>query len=199
MARFRIANGPDDLLRDYSRLFTGALKHYPILDLACGDGHNGLFLSGLGFRVLFADRSREALAQVRKRAEEARLPDAEIVRTDLESADMKPVFSRIYSAILVFRFLHRPLIPIIREALMPGGLLVYETFTEDQARFGKPCNPEHLLRAGELASWFSDWETIHRFEGITGEPPRAVAQIVCRKPQQAVVKLCCPERLLRSR
>ncbi len=181
MARFRITNEPDDLLRDHSWLFTGALKQYPILDLACGDGHNGLFLSGLGFQGVFVDRSPEALAEVRTRSETGHIC-AEIVQTDLETGDLKPLTDRIYSAILVFRYLHRPLIPVIREALTPGGLLLYETFTEDQVRFGKPANPEHLLHAGELAAWFADWERIFWFEGITGDPPRAVAQIVCRKP-----------------
>jgi hypothetical protein len=69
----------------------------------------------------------------------------------------------------------------MRKALRRGGILIYETFTVEQPKFGKPHNPDFLLRPGELYEWFGDWETIHAFEGIKDNPRRAVAQIVCRK------------------
>lgn len=37
--------------------------------------------------------------------------------------------------------LHRPLMDWVKKALRNGGLLVYETFTIEQYRFGKPRNP----------------------------------------------------------
>jgi len=52
----------------------------------------------------------------------------------------------------------------------------------DQPQFGKPHNPEHLLKPGELMTWFGEWDIIHYFEGIKQNPPRAIAQMVCRKP-----------------
>jgi SAM-dependent methyltransferase len=179
---FRSASEPDILLYNHLHLFTPELKPYPVLDLACGDGHNGIFLAKEGFQVIFADRSEEALAQVRDRLEAEGMA-ATLWHVDLEMKDAAPLSGRTFSAVLVFRYLHRPLIPAIREALMPGGILVYETFTAAQAQFGKPKNPDHLLKAGELPSLFRDWEVIHAFEGITGEPPKAIAQLVCRKPQ----------------
>jgi SAM-dependent methyltransferase len=181
MADFRVCEGPDRLLQDHLHLFTPDLKSYPILDLACGDGHNGIFLAQKGFQVIFADSSKEALEQVQRRA------DAENVavtlwRIDLEERNADPFPGRTFSAIISFRYLHRPLIPAIRKALMKGGILIYETFTEHQARFGKPKNPDHLLKTGELFSWFQDWEARYTYEGIVGEPPKAIAQLVCRKP-----------------
>lgn len=180
MTDFRICEEPDSLLRDHLHIFTPELKRYPVLDLACGDGHNGIVLSALGFRVIFVDRSKESLEQVRKRAETGGIK-AELMQIDLEASDRNPFHGQNFSAVLVFRYLHRPLIPFIRDTLVPGGLVLYETFTEDQAQFGRPRNPDHLLRPGELASWFRDWEIIHLFEGITGDPPKAIAQLVCRK------------------
>ena len=44
-------------------------------------------------------------------------------------------------------------------------------------------NPNFLLNQGELLGWFKDWEIIHHFEGIKKRPKRAVAQIVCMRPQ----------------
>jgi hypothetical protein len=52
----------------------------------------------------------------------------------------------------------------------------------DQAQFGKPRNPDFLLKPGELMNWFKDWHVLHHFEGIQENPKRAIAQIVCRKP-----------------
>lgn len=181
MADFRIASEPDTLLRDHLYLFTPELNACPILDLACGDGHNGILLAQRGFKVVFADRSDQALAQVRARLDAEGI-SANLWHIDLESEDADPLSFRTFSAVLVFRYLHRPLMPAIRNALMPGGILVYETFTADQAQFGKPKNPDHLLAPGELVSLFRDWEVIYTFEGITGEPQKAIAQLVCKKP-----------------
>ncbi|MGD8435378.1 MAG: hypothetical protein PVI73_14765, partial [Syntrophobacterales bacterium] len=104
-------------------------------------------------------------------------------RVDLESEGVNPLPEHAYGAILVFRYLHRPLIPCIKKALRNGGLLLYETFTVEQPRFGKPRNPDYLLELGELRQMFADWEVIHYFEGVRENPTRAVAQMVCRKPE----------------
>jgi hypothetical protein len=72
--------------------------------------------------------------------------------------------------------------PAIRNALRKKGILIYETFTVDQVRYGKPTNPDYLLRHGELKQWFADWEILHYAEVIQSDPERAMAQIVCRKP-----------------
>jgi len=181
VADFRIETEPDSLLREHLYLFTLELKQHPILDLACGDGHNGILLTKKGFQVVFADRSEEALEQVRRHAG-AEGMTATLWQTDLETGVADPFSCQTFSGILVFRYLHRPLIPAIRRALLPCGILIFETFTTEQAQFGKPKNPDHLLNPGELLSWFRDWEVLYTFEGIAGEPPKAIAQLVCRKP-----------------
>jgi tellurite methyltransferase len=180
MADFRRESGPDELLIQYSYLFSDDLKDYPILDLACGDGHNGIFLASRGFSVVLADRSEEALSQASLNARAAGA-SIEFWQVDLEQEGVNPLGDRTFSAVLVFRFLHRPLIPCIMKSLKQGGILVYETFTTEQVRFGMPKNPEHLLKSGELLSWFHGWDVIYTFEGILGTPPKAMAQIVCRK------------------
>ena len=180
MADFREDSGPDELLTQYSYLFSDDLKDHPILDLACGDGHNGIFLASKGFSVVLADRSEESLSRARLNAQAAGV-SVEFWQVDLEQEGVNPLEGLFFSAVLVFRYLHRPLIPCIKKSLEQGGILMYETFTTQQARFGKPKNPDHLLKAGELLSWFHDWEMIHTFEGIIGVPPKAIAQLVCRK------------------
>ena len=87
---------------------------------------------------------------------------------------------------MAFRYLHRPLMPAIRQSLLPGGILLYETFTVDQPAFGRPKNPDYLLRHGELQAYFGDWNILHYFEGVRGKPEtgdqQAIAQIVAQKP-----------------
>jgi tellurite methyltransferase len=131
--------------------------------------------------VVCCDRAGEPLAKARSIAGEygVHLTTWEV---DLEIPGGNPLPEGRYGAILVFRYLHRPLIPLIRKALRPSGLLLYETFTAAQPRFGRPHNPAFLLQERELRKWFEDWEVIHYFEGIKDDPPRAIAQIVCRKP-----------------
>lgn len=180
MTDFRRESGPDELLTRYSYLFSDDLKDYPVLDLACGDGHNGIFLASKGFSVVLADRSEEALSQARLNAQAAGM-SIQFWQVNLEQEGVNPLEGRIFSAVLVFRYLHRPLIPFISKSLKQGGILIYETFTTEQARFGKPKNPDHLLKAGELLSWFQDWEVIYTYEGIIGAPPKAIARLVSRK------------------
>lgn len=127
------------------------------------------------------DVSREALAKAKALAGSLGV-DAAFARVDLEQEGVNPLSPDTYGAILVFRYLHRPLVPCIRKGLKEGGLLFYETFTIEQPPFGKPHNPDFLLNPGELHGWFQDWDIVHSFEGILEDPKRAVAQIVCRKP-----------------
>jgi SAM-dependent methyltransferase len=171
---------PDPLLRTFAPLLMAEDLQGPVLDLACGDGHNGLFLAGLGLPVTLADRSRESLARAGKAAAGKGL-QVTLREIDLETGD-NPLEEEAYRGILVFRYLHRPLIPCIKKGIRPGGLLIYETFTTLQTRYGRPLNPDFLLQPGELAARFQDWQVIHAFEGLLETPIRAVAQIVCRKP-----------------
>ena len=72
----------------------------------------------------------------------------------------------MFSAIIVFRYLHRPLFRALRNAVTPGGLVIYETFTTANREFGRPRSKDFLLLPGELKSLFQDWEIIHEFEGL---------------------------------
>jgi tellurite methyltransferase len=172
---------PARLLLQYAHLFTSVRPPGPILDLACGDGHNGVFLAQQGLPVVCCDRSQEALAGARKLASALGVA-VKLWQVDLEQEGINPLGEDVYGGAVIFRFLHRPLIPCIKKSLRKGGIVVYETFTTDQAKLGKPRNPRFLLKHGELINWFERWEILHAFEGIDGSPPRAIGQLVARKP-----------------
>lgn len=181
MAFTNLSLRPAQLLMDHSSLFNKRTLEGTILDLACGDGHNGIFLASRDLPVICCDISRETLSSARKLAAENSIK-VKFWQVDLEGPKMNPFSEAFFGGILVFRYLHRPLIPCIKKALKKRGLLIYETFTIEQPKFGKPRNPNFLLKPGELLGWFKDWEIIYHFEGIKENPKRSVAQIVCRKP-----------------
>jgi tellurite methyltransferase len=172
---------PHSLLLDHLPLLLELDHSLPVLDLACGNGQNGLVLAQHAIPVVFADHSESALAMVEQSMKSDRLT-GKVWQVDLEQMDVNPFTGQRYSAILGFRYLHRPLFSALKKAIMPGGLIVYETFTIDQRQFGRPENPDFLLRPGELKNWFQKWETIHYFEGIRPNPDRGIAQLVARKP-----------------
>ena len=66
---------------------------------------------------------------------------------------------------LVFNYLHRPLMPAIVDAVEPGGVLIYETFTAGQAQRGRPTNPAFLLRDGELPALVAPLAVLRAREG----------------------------------
>jgi len=162
----------------------------PALDLACGTGRNGLTLLASGIPVVFADRDSASLQQIHRHL--AALPNkrqkelSRIWQIDLEIPSTRPLEGAAFGAIMVFCYLHRPLLEDIKKAAIPGGLVIYETFTVDQAKIGRPRNPDFLLQRGELHDCFADWNILHSFEGIERDPAsgqqRAIAQLVAKKP-----------------
>jgi len=152
-----------------------------VLDLACGFGRNGLFLVTHQIPVTFADKNSAALLQI-EAALQTQAGSGQTWQVDFEVAAEKPLAARQFDAILVFNYLHRPLLGAIKQAVRPGGLIFYETFTVDQGAYGKPSNPDFLLRKGELRDSFQDWQVLHDFEGDKTDPQRAVANLIARRP-----------------
>lgn len=112
-----------------------------VLDLAAGGGRHARHFAGRGHPVVAVDRDITALAG---------LAGIDAVRADLEDGSPWPLADRRFAAIVVTNYLHRPLFPAIRAAVAPGGVLLYETFARGNERFGKPSNPDFLLRDNEL-------------------------------------------------
>jgi len=155
----------------------------PVLDLACGRGRNARHAAAWGARTVGIDRNAEHLVELRRAARAEGLPLFG-VRADLETGSGIPAKPGSCGAILVFRFLSRALAPAIVEALAPGGLLLYETFTVHQRKLGYgPENPAFLLRDGELPALFPTLEILAHWEGTEerGERPEAVARVTARK------------------
>jgi tellurite methyltransferase len=86
---------------------------------------------------------------------------------------------RRFDLVLVTRYLQRDLVSSLRDAVRPGGFVVYETFLRDQVRHGRgPTSPDHLLVPGELRSLFGQFTTIF-YEEVND--PEELARLVARR------------------
>ncbi len=150
-----------------------------VADLACGRGRHTLAAAAAGIPVIGIDRNQSFLTELREAATQREIA-VETLRADLENPAEVPLQSRRCGAVLVFRYLHRPLIPAIVRLLVPGGLLVYETFTVHQRRLGTgPRNLDYLLEPGELPELFSELKILVHWEGLSEGPEQAhVAHII---------------------
>ena len=148
-----------------------------VLDVACGRGRHALLLASAGYNVRAVDRDEAKITALGTDAARLDLPIvAEVL--DLESGTPDLGESR-YDLLLVTHYLHRPLFPALTRALRPGGLLLYETFTVDQARHGHPTNPDFLLEHGELARLVAPLEVLRQRDGEFDR--RVVAGVAARR------------------
>ena len=89
-----------------------------------------------------------------------------------------------YDVVACFYYLQRDLWPQIISTLRPGGMVVYETFTSDQPRFGPPTNPAYLLAPNELIDAFRELR-IRVYRDVVVDGPKAVASLIAEKSKHA--------------
>ncbi len=153
-------------------------KGAAVLDIACGSGRHSRVFLDLGHAVTAIDRDLSRLAVARN------TPGFTVIEADLE-ADFDdrrpwPLEGRLFGAVVVTYYLHRPLFPSIIAALEPGGALIYETFGLGNERFGRPRNPDHLLKSGELLEAVDGKLRVIAYEDIEQPAPkRARIQRIC--------------------
>jgi SAM-dependent methyltransferase len=140
------------------------VTHGPVLDVASGSGRHSRVFIQRSLPVTAVDREPQSI------------PGARFVQADLEDGGPWPFPGQRFGGIVVTNYLHRPLLPVLRDALDAGGVLIYETFMAGNERYGKPSNPNFLLRPGELLQAFSALTVVAFEQGTTG---KAVVQRIC--------------------
>ena len=149
-----------------------------VLDLACGSGRHTRYLRGRGLRVTAIDIDTSGLADL------ADDPLVEIVETDLEQPGTAPLAGHRFDAVVVTDYLFRPLLVPLVDCLKPGGIFLYETFALGNERFGRPRNPDFLLRRGELLALAEGRLTVIACEHRIHPPPtpKIVQRLCAQKP-----------------
>ena len=144
-----------------------------VLDLACGAGRHAIYLAQLGLSVLAVDQDVSVLEKSKTARIETRALDLE--------ADIWPLTEDGFGAIVVTNYLYRPYLDRLPKMLCKGGLLIYETFAQGNAQFGKPSNPNFLLNSGELLTLAARHGLkVLAYEDLyTDEPKPAMVQRLC--------------------
>ncbi len=146
-------------------------QHGLVLDVACGQGRHARWFHEQHHPVVLVDRSREAIESIAIPA-----PACEAVVADIENGPW-PFAGRQFDAVVVTNYLWRPLMPTLLDSLAPGGVLIYETFTQGNETVGKPSRPDFLLRTGELLDLCKELRVVAFEEGYLDAPPRFVQRI----------------------
>ena len=142
-----------------------------------GRGRHALLLAAEGFLTFGVDNRLEVIVETVRKAGrngcELRAWCADLTMAALPTGR--------FDLVVVTRYLQRDLCPVLVDSLAPGGVLLYETFTELQKGRGRgPQSPEHLLRIGELRSLFADLDEIF-YEELTDPADDALARLAARK------------------
>jgi len=145
-----------------------------VLDLACGSGRHARLLAARGYKVVAVDRDFAAISELRGVA------GITALQLDLEGSDW-PLAGERFAGIIVTNYLWRPRLADVGALLDRGGALIYETFMVGNEAYGKPANPEFLLRPGELRAVASaaGLREIAFAEGYTAQPKPALRQAIC--------------------
>lgn len=151
------------------------------LDLACGRGGNALLLARQGLETFAWDISDAAISRLMESAGLHHLK----IHPEVRDVVSHPPDPGSFDVIVVSRFLHRELIPRLIQALLPGGLVFYQTFIKEKTVDTGPKNPDYLLECNELLELFRPLRIIlYREEGKTGNPAsgfRNEVMLIARK------------------
>ena len=161
-----------------------------VLDVACGHGRHARWFHERNHPLVLVDRSQEAIDSIA-----AAMPAAafEAVVADIETGPW-PFTGRRFDAVVVTNYLWRPLLPTLLDSLAPGGVLIYETFTQGNETVGKPSRPDFLLRSGELLEICAGLRVVAFEEGFHENPPRFVQRIAAVRQAPETAGLPGPPR-----
>lgn len=161
---------PSDWVTRWAHLLEPGVS---VLDVACGSGRHLVWLASQGHPVTGIDQSIDVARQ--------NAPQAELHCADIENAPWPLLCEngqlRRFGAVVVTNYLWRPLLPTLLASVAPGGVLVYETFADGNAQFGRPSRADFLLQRGELLRVCAELDTVAYEQGYLADPPRMVQRV----------------------
>jgi tellurite methyltransferase len=140
------------------------------LDVAAGTGRNAIALARAGCRVVTADFS---LTGMRRLAEIARRENLAISPVVADLEDSFPFPPNSFDVVLNVSYLDRTLVSVLKGALRPQGMLLFDTFLIDEANeagHGHLRNHLFTLEHHELPALLADLELLRYREGLVVYP-----------------------------
>ena len=170
--RYIFGKAPVAFLQEHIHL----LPKGKTLDVAMGEGRNGVFLAIHGFEVTGIDISETGLNKAQALAKEHGVT----IKTQVVDLERHQFSEETYDLIICTYYLQRDLFPKIVKALKPGGMVLVETYTVDYMKYRSRFPRQYLLERNELLQQFQDLEILRyqlRDDGIS-----AYASILAQKP-----------------
>ena len=146
------------------------------LDLAMGEGRNGVYLATQGFDVVGLDISQKGLNKAHLLAKHNNV-EIETRVVDLENHQLE---KNAYDVVLCTYYLQRNLFDQIKNALKPGGMALIETYNIDYLRYAN-FSRKYLLEPNELLEIFKDFKII-RYQAYD-DGKEAYSSIIAQKPK----------------
>ena len=145
------------------------------LDLAMGEGRNGVYMATQGFDVLGLDISPVGLNKAHQLAEHHKVK-IETRVVDLENYQLE---KNAYDVIICTYYMQRDLFDQMKESLKPGGMALVETYNIDYLRYAR-FSRKYLLENNELLKIFKDFKII-RYQAYD-DGKEAYSSIIVQKP-----------------
>jgi cyclopropane fatty-acyl-phospholipid synthase-like methyltransferase len=168
-----------------------------VLDVACGEGRNSVWLASLGCNVLGVDVSPLALEKARRLAAERGVA---VTWSEMDIRTWQWERSRFDAVVCIFIQFAEPaqrarLFDGFKATLKPGGLLVLQGYTPKQVEYktGGPPQASHMYTAAMLQDAFTDFEILHlrEHEDVLSEGTKhvgrsALIELVARRQPDPV-------------
>lgn len=145
------------------------------LDLAMGEGRNGVFLAIQGYDVTGLDISEKGLQKAHQLAEANNVKITTRV-VDLENHTLE---KNAYDLVICTYYMQRDLFRQMKEALKPGGMVLVETYNFDYLKYAS-FSKKYLLETNELLETFKDFKII-RYQAYD-DGKEAYSSIIAQKP-----------------
>ena len=152
------------------------LRKGKVLDIAMGEGRNGVYLATQGFEVLGLDISEKGLAKAHNLAKKNNVT-IETKVVDLESFTLKP---NSYDVILCTYYMQKNLFKQFQSALKPGGMIVVETYNVDYLKYAQ-FSRKWALDTNEMLDIFKSLRVIRYQDYDDGK--EAYSSIIAQKPE----------------
>lgn len=176
------------LLENYISLIKKSLPSFdqqkPLaFDIGCGSGRDSIFLALHGFKVLALDNNDYALERL-KQFDQRWQTHIKTKKLDFQNQpeDFRQLLNEQKPQLIIqARYLHRPLLLDYKKLLAKGSIVAVHTFLEGAAKFGKPKNPNYLLKNEELERLYSEWHILLNEEHKL-EDGRPLSLFLAQKP-----------------
>ena len=144
------------------------------LDVAMGEGRNGVYLATKGFDVTGLDISEKGLEKAHALAAKHNVTIKTKV-VDLETIKFKP---NSYDLIICTYYMDRKLFKKFYDALKPGGMVLIETYNIDYLKY-REFNAKWALKTNELLDIFKGMR-VHRYRDYD-DAREAYSSIIAEK------------------